>query len=74
MFIPQMLTSEIFAIRFMSLGLLTGNNVVFIHLDMCPSKMFALDQLFRLVLIIICDTVEMNTTLVLKLKHLMVSI
>ena len=66
------------------LGLYTGNNIIVIHLVMNTSKICvkwsiicrwkALDVLFRLVLIRICEPVERTTTPVVKLKYLQVGI
>ena len=61
-----------------------GNTIMVIHLVMCISKICvnwsmirrlkALDALFRLVLIRICEPVEGTTAPVVKLKYLLVGI
>ena len=81
---PQMPASGIFATVLRILGLFTGNNIMVIHLVICISKscvnwsttwrLKALDTLFRLVLIRICEPVEGTTTPVVKLKYLLVGI
>ena len=79
-FIPQIPTCRILAINPRYLGLFTGNNIIVIYLVMGVSKIRvkwsmafrwkALDVLFRLALIRICEPVERTTTLVVKLKCL----
>ena len=82
MLIPQIPTCRILTINPRHLGLFTGNNIMDVHLVMCISnicvnwsmirRLKALDTLFRLALIRICDPVEGTTTPVVKLKYLLV--